>query len=163
MNKTTEFVLRKGQLADLEELQRLYVDTITEVCKSDYNEDQIEAWTSDTKNNSNSQRWLDTLTKKYVLVAQKDNEIIGFITLANGNYIDFLYVHKNYQRQGVADSLFKHIENIARQQKQSILTSDVSKTARPFFEMQGFQIVKKQSVVRHKVELTNFKMKKELD
>lgn len=163
MNKTTEFVLRKGQLADLEELQRLYVDTITEVCKSDYNEDQIEAWTSDTKNNSNSQRWLDTLTKKYVLVAQKDNEIIGFITLANGNYIDFLYVHKNYQRQGVADSLFKHIENIARQQKQSILTSDVSKTARPFFEKQGFQIVKKQSVVRHKVELTNFKMKKELD
>ncbi len=163
MNKTTEFVLRKGQLADLEELQRLYVDTITEVCKSDYNEDQIEAWTSDTKNNSNSQRWLDTLTKKYVLVAQKDNEIIGFITLANGNYIDFLYVHKNYQRQGVADSLFKHIENIARQQKQSILTSDVSKTARPFFEKQGFQIVKKQSVVLHNVELTNFRMKKELD
>jgi putative acetyltransferase len=163
MNMTTEYVIRKGELVDLVEIQKLFLDTITEICKSDYDEDQIEAWTSDTKSNINRQRWIDTLTKQFVLVAQKDNEIIGFITLDNGNYIDFLYVHKNHQRQGIADSLYKNIENEARRQKQTVLTSDVSKTARPFFEKVGFEVIIKQIVVRQSVELTNFKMKKKIE
>ena len=94
---STESVIRKGQLADLAELQMLFLDSITEICKADYSDDQIEAWTSDTKSNKDRQRWVDILTKQFVLVAQINNEIVGFVTLDNGNYIDLLYVHKNHQ------------------------------------------------------------------
>lgn len=163
MNMTTEYVIRKGQLVDLAELQMLFLDTITEICKADYNDDQIEAWTSDTKSNRNRQRWVDILTKQFVLVAQIKNEIVGFATLDNGNYIDLLYVHKNHQRQGIADRLYKNIENEARGQNQSVLTSNVSKSARPFFEKVGFKVTKKQTVVRQNVELTNYKMEKKIN
>lgn len=159
----TEYVIRKGQFADLTELQKLFLDTVNEICKADYNDDQIEAWTSDTKSNANRLRWIDTLTRQFVLVAQQHNNIIGFVTLDNGNYIDFLYIHKNHQRQGIADSLYKNIEIEAKREKQTVLTYDVSKTARPFFEKVGFEVIKKQTVVRQGVELTNFKMKKEIE
>lgn len=160
---TKEYIIRKGQLDDLTELQKLFLDTITDICKSDYNEEQIEAWTAETRSNTNRQRWIDTLTKQYALVAQNDHEIVGFITLDNGNYIDFLYVHKNHQRQGIANSLYKNIEIEAKRQKQLVLTSDVSITARPFFEKLGFEAIKKQTVALKGVELTNFKMKKKLE
>ncbi|ARN76743.1 GNAT family N-acetyltransferase [Nonlabens spongiae] len=158
-----EFTIRKGQISDLTELQKLFLDTITEICKADYNEDQIDAWISDTKNNENKQRWIDILVKHIVLVATIKNKIVGFIALQNGNYIDFLYVHKNYQRKGIADSLYENIENVAKRQNQFSLTSNVSKTARPFFEKIGFEVTKEQTVVRQNVELTNFKMEKKIN
>ncbi|WP_035484019.1 GNAT family N-acetyltransferase [Algoriphagus marincola] len=160
---TTEFTIRIGQLDDLDELQKLFLDTITEVCKADYNEDQIEAWISDTKNNENRQQWIDILVKQFVLVAQIRNEIVGFITLDNGNYIDLLYVHKNHQRKGIADNLYEKIENEARRQNQPSLNSNVSKTARPFFEKVGFEVIKTQTVLRQNVKLTNYKMEKKIN
>jgi len=159
----TEYVIRIGQLVDLAELQKLFLETITEICIADYNDDQINAWISDTKSNRNKQRWIDILTKQYVLVAHINNEIVGFATLDNGNYIDLLYVHKNHQRQGIADSLYENIENEAKRQNQSSLTSNVSKTARPFFEKVGFEVTKEQTVVRRNVELTNYKMEKKIN
>ncbi|UXP31740.1 GNAT family N-acetyltransferase [Reichenbachiella agarivorans] len=160
---TTEFTIRKGQLDDLVELQKLFLETITEICKADYNEDQIDAWISDTKNNEDRQRWINILVKQFVLVAHIRNEIVGFITLDNGNYVDLLYVHKNHQRKGIADSLYEKIENEARRQNQSFLTSNVSKTARPFFEKVGFKVTKEQTVVRQSVKLTNYKMEKKIN
>lgn len=158
-----EISIRQGQLNDLSELQKLFVDTITTICKTNYDNDQIEAWVSDTKSNANRQRWQDTLTKQFVLVAQHDNKIVGFATLDNGNHIDFLYVHKDYQRQGIANKLYAGIEIEAKRQRQKKLTSDVSKTARPFFEKQNFLVVKEQVVNRKNVNLTNYKMTKTLD
>lgn len=163
MHMKTDCIIRHGHLGDLAELQTLFLDTIIEICKADYNENQIKAWISDTKRNENRERWLDTLTKQFVLVAQKDSKIVGFITLDKGNYIDFLFVHKHYQRQGIADSLYKEIEIVARRENQKVLTSDVSKTARPFFEKVGFEVTKKQTVVRKGVELVNFRMKKNIE
>ena len=158
-----EYVIRKGLLSDLPELQQLFLNTITEICKADYSEKQIEAWIYDTKKNRNNQRWINILEKQFVLVAQIKNEIVGFVTLDKGNYIDLLYVHKDHQRQGIADSLYKNIENEARRQNQSYLTSNVSKTARPFFQKFGFEITKKQTVLLQNVELKNYKMKKKIN
>ncbi len=167
MNKqtemTTDLTIRQGQLNDLTELQKLFIDTITEVCKADYDNEQIEAWISDTKYNTNGQRWQDILTKQFVLVAQIDNTIVGFATLDNGNYIDLFYVHKDYQRQGIANKLYEDIEAEAKRQSQTSLTSDVSKTAKPFFEKQHFSVVQEQVVNRKNVNLTNYKMTKTLD
>lgn len=158
-----EIAIRKGQLDDLPELKKLFVDTVTVICKTDYGNNQIEAWVSDTKNNLNRQRWQNTLKNQFVLVAQHDNKIVGFATLDNGNYIDFLYVHKDYQRQGIADRLYTDIEKEAKRQQQTILASDVSKTARPFFEKQKFKIIAEQIVNKKGVNLTNYKMTKTLE
>jgi putative acetyltransferase len=147
----------RAELTDLKALQELFVETISSVCSADYDSDQIAAWTSSVED---SERWLNILTKQVVVVAKISEQIVGFATLANGNYIDLLYVHKDHQGKGIAGTLYKHLEHVARQNDQSDLSADVSKTALPFFQHMGFTIEREQTVVRRGVELVNFRMRK---
>lgn len=149
--------LRKGTLNDLNELQELFVETVRSICSADYNKEQITVWTASVEN---TQHWNDILTSQTVLVAQSDDEIVGFASLENMNYIDLFYVHKDYQKKGIARKLYIAIEEIAIQNKQTELQSDVSITAKPFFEKFGFIVKNQQKVVRHNIELTNFRMTK---
>lgn len=155
----TQITIRKGHLDDLLELQQLFVDTISNVCQADYDSKQINAWTSTVEN---KKRWQNILTNQFALVAQDKERIIGFCTLDNGKHIDLLYVHTDYQRQGIAHTLYTDIEKEAKRQGQTELTSDVSKTARPFFEKVGFKVLNEQIVKLNDTELTNYKMAKKL-
>ncbi|HXH99021.1 MAG TPA: GNAT family N-acetyltransferase [Sphingobacteriaceae bacterium] len=152
--------IRVGHNDDLSELQQLFVDTVKSICKTDYNREQIIAWTSGIENNH---RWKDILANQFVLVAQENEKITGFCTLDKGNYIDLLYVHKDYQRKGIAYKLYADIEKEAKRQRQSELTSDVSKTSKKFFEKVGFKVLQKQTVNVRGVELTNYKMTKPIE
>lgn len=153
-------IIRKGTLDDLIELQQLYVDTIRNICTADYNSEQIGVWSAGIEN---EQRWRDVLTRQFVLLAQEGEEIAGFCTLDNGYYIDLFYIQKDYQRQGIARMLYDEIEKEAKRQAQKLLTSNVSKTARPFFERMGFKVVQEQNVNVKGVVLTNYKMEKIID
>jgi len=151
------YTLRAGQSADLLELQQLFVTTIREVCASDYNESQINAWVSSVEN---EQRWIDMLRNQFVVVALDNGIIIGFGTLDCGNHIDMFYVHKYYQGQGVAKSIYRKLELEAIRQNHASLSADVSKTARAFFEKMGFSVIAEQTILRKSVTLTNYKMTK---
>lgn len=152
-------IVRKGQIDDLSELQNLFVDTIRAICVFNYNKQQIDAWVSSIEN---QQRWMDIITKQFVLVAQDQDKIVGFATLENGNYVDLMYVHKDHQRQGIAQQLLDGIEAEARDLNQNVLTSDVSKTALPFFYNNGFTVLEEQKNKRKEVEIINYKMIKQL-
>ena len=153
-------IIRKGHHEDLAKLKQLFVETVSNVCTSDYDNNQIEVWKSSIEN---SQRWEDLIENQFILVAVKNGEITGFCTLDNGNCIDMLYVHKDYQRQGIARKLYAEIEKEAKQQGQKVLFSDVSKTARPFFESVGFKVIKEQTVKIKGVDLTNYRMIKKME
>jgi putative acetyltransferase len=151
--------IRLAEYSDLAEMQKMFVDTITTICTSDYNEQQIKAWVSGVEN---KERWNKIMTKQVVLIAQDAEKIVGFITLANGSHIDLLYVHKNYQRKGIANRLLDEIINQARRLRQTNLTSDVSKTAKAFFLRNGFKQLQEQTNIRQEIELVNYKMSKRL-
>ncbi len=155
----SNITIRQGQTTDLTELQQLFVDTIKAVCKADYNAQQIKVWTSSI---DNKERWLDIIENQLLLIAQEKEKIVGFCSLDNYNYIDLLYVHKDRQGQGKAQQLYHNIELEAIKNGQQKLTSDVSITARPFFEKIGFTVLSKQTVVRQEIELTNYKMTRDL-
>jgi putative acetyltransferase len=156
---STELIIRKGNSEDLETLKHLFVDTVNTICSKDYSKTQLEVWTAASKNN---QRWSDLMTHQYVLVAEQGNKIVGFGSLDQGDYIDFLYVHKDYQRMGIAFMIYKALETEAFKQGKKILYSDVSKTAKSFFEKQGFRNIQEQIVERQGTTLLNFKMTKSL-
>jgi putative acetyltransferase len=151
--------IRYGNLEDLSELQKLFVETISTVCVKDYNEEQIRVWTSSIEN---KQRWIDILTKQYSIIAVENNRIVGFCTLDNGNYIDLIYVHKDCQRKGVANLLYAEIEKEAIRQGMNSIHADVSKTAKSFFEKKVFIVITEQTINLKGVEINNFKMTKEL-
>lgn len=141
------------------EMQKMFVDTIKTICKDDYSPEQIKVWTSSIEN---TQRWTDKLTSQYFIVAELDNKIVGYASLENNDYIDFLYVHKHYQRQGIADRLYSEIEKEAINRKATVLNSDVSETARRFFEKKGFKTIAPQKNIIKEVEIVNYKMTKTL-
>lgn len=151
--------LRIAQLSDLDEMQELYVDTIKSVCNKDYNDEQIAVWTSTVEN---TERWNNVLKNQLVLLAEKNNKIVGYGTLDNGNYIDFFYIHKDFQGQGIANNILSQIETQAKKIGNVNLTADVSITAKPFFEKKGFKVLEEQKNFRKGIELINYKMEKAL-
>ncbi|MDR6463091.1 GNAT family N-acetyltransferase [Chryseobacterium sediminis] len=149
--------IRKGLRKDLPEMLELFTSTIDEVCKKDYNPQQLEAWKSGAEN---KERWMNVISSQYVLIAENRNQIRGFCTLDKGNYIDLLFVHKDYQQKGTAAMLYREIEKEALKHETKQITADVSKTARPFFEKMGFHVIEEQTVYVKGIALTNYKMAK---
>ncbi|MDN3691586.1 GNAT family N-acetyltransferase [Chryseobacterium tructae] len=156
---SNSLTIREGRKQDLPEMLLLFQDTITTVCKDDYTPYQLEAWKSGAENR---ERWLNVMKEQYILIAEIENKMVGFCTLDQGNYIDLLFVHKDYQHQGIASQLYQLIEKKALQQQQKFLTADVSKTAKYFFERLNFKVIQKQIVNVKGVDLTNYKMEKSL-
>ncbi|NML70379.1 GNAT family N-acetyltransferase [Chryseobacterium sp. RP-3-3] len=153
-------IIRKGNISDLSEMRRLFTDTITSVCKNDYNSEQIEAWRSGTEN---EERWMQVMNSQFVIVAKINGQMAGFCTLERGNYIDLLFVHKDFQHQGIARKMYTFIEQEVTIRKEKTLAAAVSKTARPFFEKMGFRMITEQTVNVKGIDLTNYKMEKDLN
>ena len=151
---------KNATISDLKEMQELYIETIKHVCKNDYNSAQIDVWISGVKN---TERWVVVINTQFVLLAIIEDQIVGFGTLKDGNYIDFFYIHKDFQRQGIADRLLTELQLEAKKQHSKVITSDVSITARPFFEKKGFIVKAEQRNIRFGIELINYKMEKNLE
>lgn len=159
IKQTTNLKIRRAHTSDLAEMQQLFSETISTICKDDYDPEQLEMWISSVENKD---RWIDKIKEQYFIVAERDNKMVGYGSLDNGAYLDFMYVHKDFQRQGIAQSLLSELENEARNKGASEITSDVSKTARIFFERNGFR-AKKENIVQIKgIEIINYKMTKKL-
>lgn len=147
--------IKIAELEDLPKIQSLFVDTIENICKNEYSPEQIEAWTSSV---NNIEVWEKRITEQYFITAIYKDQIVGFASLKNNDYLDLLYVHKDYQRKGIADQLYSDIENTAIKAGASSLTADVSKSAKPFFIKKGFSIQKKQKNIIQNTEIINYKM-----
>ena len=159
MNQQFEIQIRSAGLPDLPEIQNLFVTTISSICIHDYSPDQINAWTSSIKN---TERWSGKINSQYFLVALSDHKIVGFASLEKKDYLDFLYVHKDFQRRGIALKLYNLIEVEALNRGAMVLNSDVSITAKPFFEKNGFTVLQPQTVMIDGIEIANFKMTKKV-
>ncbi|MBB6331564.1 putative acetyltransferase [Chryseobacterium sediminis] len=157
MSNNHLIIIRKGISGDLTEMLQLFANTIDEVCKKDYNYQQLKAWKSGAED---KERWMTVISSQYVLIAENKNQIVGFCTLDKGNYIDLFFVHKDYQQKGIATLLYHEIEKEALKHDEKQITADVSKTARPFFEKIDFHIIEEQTVHVKGVALTNYKMVK---
>ncbi len=88
--------------------------------------------------------------------------MLGFSSMNEKGYLHSLFVHKNQQGKGIATQLLFEVERIAKQYGATEITSEVSLTARPFFEKKGYKVVKTQKCQANKLKLTNFVMHKSL-
>ena len=97
----------------------------------------------------------------YFVVAENEKKkIVGFASIQNNGYLYLLFVHKNFQSQGVASLLYKNVEEYATANKITKIFSEVSITARGFFEKQGFKVDEEQRRIANKLSLRNFMMSK---
>ena len=142
---------------DLPAIQALFRDTILTVNAPDYDEEQRLIWAAVS---ADAARWEARLKEQYFLMAEQKGLVIGFSSLRPDGYLDLLYVHKDFQRQGIAQALYQALETEAQRLNLTQLETDASITARPFFEKMGFALVKEQERVISGVAFTNFRMRK---
>ena len=150
--------LRRAEPEDLLELQTLFVETIRCTCINDYSREQINAWTASVEN---KQQWINKIKNQFFLIAEIDGKIVGFGSLGNGNYLDLLYVHKDYLRKGIAEKIYGELANESKRLGFKKITSDVSITAKPFFEKKGFKIEKENKLLIKGIEIINYRMIKQ--
>lgn len=150
-------IIRRYHSGEEQELWNLFHDTIHKINIEDYTKKQVSVWAPETKD---SVRWQRRITAMNPFVCVINKQIAGYVGLLETGYVDHFYVHHRFQRQGVGTSLMKKITQHAQNLSLTELTSDVSITARPFFESCGFVVVKPQEVYIGEVCFKNYKMLK---
>ncbi len=146
-------VIREYRQDDCKELAELFYNTVHTVNAKDYTKEQLSVWAAGSMD---LQKWNSSLLEHYSLVAVEGSEIAGFGDIDKTGYLDRLYVHKDYQRKGIATAICDGLE----QTVSGKITTHASITARPFFEKRGYVVIKEQRVERQGTALTNFVMEK---
>lgn len=148
---------------DTEELLELFYATVHSVNAADYSMEQLAAWAPEELRSEKLEAWRDSLSRNAAYVAKDGGKIVGFCDLAAGSYLDRLYIHKDYQRQGIASKLMERAEQEAGRQGQKQICTESSITAKPFFENRGYKVIHKQVVERRGIKLENYLMIKSLN
>lgn len=145
---------------DLNEMITLFRESVARVGNDHYTPEQLKAWAPD---DINEVRWLRRFEMTYtVLVKAPDKKLLGFANLEPHGTIDMIYVHADFQGQGIASRLIAELERYAREHQYTVLSADASKIAKPFFEARGF-LVQKEYEKKHLGQVfKNFLMFKRL-
>lgn len=154
--------LRPYREEDLPTLLQLFHETVHTVAAKDYSPAQLAAWAPGVERMDQA-RWNSTLLAHHSLMAIWEGRVAGFADMDETGYLDRLYVHKDCQGRGVATFLVEALEAQALRQGLTTYTTHASKTARPFFEKHGYQVVKEQTVERLGTTLVNYLMEKSIE
>ena len=146
--------IREYKSSDCDKIADLFYNTVHFINAKDYTQEQLNVWAT---GNVDIYKWDKSFLNNYTLVAEENNMIIGCGDINNEGYLDRLYVHKDYQKMGIATALCDILEK--HYPVEHIITHS-SITAKPFFEKRGYKVIKKQFVERNGIRLTNYIMKK---
>ncbi len=145
--------IRKYQPSDCKELTELFYHTVHTINAKDYTKEQLNVWATGQVDLA---EWNQSLLEHDSVVAVKGECIVGFGDIDKTGFLDRLFVHADYQRQGIATAICNELE----QAISGTIVTHASITARPFFEKRGYKVIVKQQVKRQGIFLTNFVMKK---
>ena len=133
-------LIRKYISLDIKEIAELFYQTVHNINAKDYTEEQLNVWST---GNIKLSTWNESFLKHITYIAIKNNIIVGFGDIDETGYLDRLYVHKEYQRQGIASALCDELEKGFEK-----IMTHASITAKPFFLSRGYKVIKEQQVIK---------------
>jgi putative acetyltransferase len=145
---------------DAREIAELFHDTVHSINRRDYTREQLAVW---APHEIDYEYWKRRLGEKKPIVAEIDEKIVGFAELDPDGHIDCFYVHKDYQRRKIGEQMLDRLIGSAKAMGIRRLYAEVTMTAVPFFEKNGFGMIRKNTVLREGVQLRNYVMEKHLD
>ena len=144
--------VRNYRSSDCEKVAELFYETVHTVNAENYTAEQLFAWAKDERQ---LQTRKNDFIKQHTLIAEIDGNIVGFGSMTDAGCLDLLYIHKDFQRKGLATKLCDELERGF-----SVVVTQASVTAKPFFEKRGYSVMTGQTVERSGVKLKNYKMQK---
>ena len=151
--------IRRFQPGEELALFEVYYSAIHLIARDNYSEDQLNAW---APSDLDRQLWVNRIRGINPFVAEIDGEPVGYADVQQNGYIDHFFVSGNHPRKGVGKALMQVIHSEADLLPITELTSNVSRTAQPFFERFGFVVVEQRKSVIRGVEVPNALMRKGL-
>ncbi|MEH2132255.1 MAG: GNAT family N-acetyltransferase [Nostoc sp.] len=126
--------IRLAQPQDRNQIFDIRRDAIQILCSRDYSPEQIQALLNDAELEQSQRAGI----KDIVFVAEIGEKIVGFSAYSR-YWVNALYVHPQYVRQGIGTELLKTIESEACSQNIKTLAVCASITGKPFYEASGYQ------------------------
>jgi putative acetyltransferase len=148
--------IRQYQEEDAKYLAEIFYKTIHSINIKDYTLQQLNVWAPESS--LETEGWIKKWKKLPPRVATIDNCIAGFAEFTDKGYIDCFYCHHEQLGKGIGKALMTHIKSEAVEKGIKRIWADVSITAKPFFERQGFVVIKQQTVNLRGVDLDNYVM-----
>ena len=156
----TDFTIRQAQQSDAVALKELFQNTVLVINRRDYSQAEVEDWASCGDDLSNIEEMIKT--HYFIVAVNQQSQIVGFSSITSQGYLHSMFVHKDFQGKGIATILLNEIERYATATGIIRITSEVSLTARPFFEQRGYIVTEEQKRRANQLSLTNFWMAKNL-
>lgn len=138
-------------------LFEIFHSAIHLVASRDYTPEQVEAW---APRSLDPELWRRKIRDINPFVAEADGQLIGYADLQANGYIDHFFVSGARPREGIGAQLMRHLLNEAQMFGLAELTSDVSRTAQPFYERFGFDVVEQRSQELRGVVIPNALMRR---
>ena len=151
--------VRRYQSGEEAELWNIYYGAIHRVCSRDYTPEQVSAW---APADFDAKTWAVSVAQLNPYVAVLNSRLVGYTEIQSDGLIDHFFVHPDYQGCGVGAALMNRIFSVATGLGISRLYSHVSKTAQPFYQRFGFQVIAQNTPVIRGVALSNATMEKHL-
>lgn len=152
-------LIRRFQSGDETALRQVFHSAVHCVASADYSAEQIDAWAPASVDLI---LWGQHMQGLNPFVALAESEIVGYADVQQSGYIDHFYVSGQFPRRGVGTLLMHALHEEADRLRLRTLTSNVSRTAQPFFVRFGFEIVEHRSQAIRGVTVPNALMRKDL-
>ena len=133
-----EYQICRATEKDLTLMQRLFYQTVTISGSHLFTKAELKFY---AKLAIDKRHWISKFTNDFVYNAKLNGEIIGSFSLTQDGKIEYIFVHKNYQRQGIATGLYRMLEEIASKNRIKVLTTSVNSATKAFYEKHGFEII----------------------
>lgn len=152
-----EVTIRKYKPGEEKLLYDVFFTSIHDNAAPYYDQAQLDAWAPAQFDETS---WKDRIRGIDPFVIEDGSEILGYADLQSNGYIDHFFVKGRMNRKGIGQKLMNKILEEANAQGLSELTADVSLAAQQFFRNNGFEVVRRQTVVKKGVEIENAKMRR---
>lgn len=130
--------LRNFRVGDEPQLRFVFESAIHEVAIRDYSQAEVDAWAPRTFDPA---LWARRMQGIAPFVIERDGEIVAYADVQANGYIDHFFVAAHANGLGVGRRLMERIHERARKLGIAELTSEVSRTAQPFYIHFGFEVV----------------------
>lgn len=151
--------VRRFRTEDAASLAEVFDRAVREGTVGAYDADQRAAWASALDAPPD---WCRRLSEEITLVAERDGQLVGFMTLGRDGFLDLAFVLPEAMGTGVAAAVHDRMLAEAEARNLSRLTTEASHLARRFFIKQGWQELGEVKVSLGGINLTSFSMEKRL-